>query len=131
MANVTMDKINKINAKLKNGFTVDVMLALRGDKQYSKEFKMPDGRLARASIFYLENYKTYNKEIYPVVNFNYIRKERGFEISSGLGWTMKLQNTPVERKTEKMLADFTNKLDDESCINFMAGLTSNYKNMMA
>lgn len=132
---VTMEKINKTNAKLANGFRVDVMQAMRGDKTFVKDFVMPDGRNATANVYYLQrmNWNTGKKEIFPVVNFNYytLSDNGAFKITHGLGWTMKLQNTPVARKTEKLLIDFTKELDDISCINWMSGFVRTRENPMA
>ena len=133
MATITREKIEKTNAKLANGFTVDVMSALRGEKMYSKDFKMPDGRDAQADVYYTSRYDHYERKeiIFPVVNFNYFVSDGAFRKSYGLGWTMKLQNTPVTRKTEKLLVDFTKELDDIACINFMNDLVNKYKNPLA
>lgn len=132
---VTMEKINKTNAKLSNGFRVDVMQAMRGDKYFVKDFVMPDGRNATASVYYLSpmNWDTGKRETFAVVNFNYytLSDNKAFKITHGLGWTMKLQNTPVTRKTEKLLVDFTKELDDESCINWMSGFVRTRENPMA
>lgn len=134
MATITREKIAKTNAKLTNGFTVNIMQALRGEKCFDKDFTTPDGRTAEASIYYLtsRNRDTGVSESYPVVNFNYYTElENGFRRSEGLGWTMKLQNSPVSRKTEKALVEHTKQLDDIACINWMAELQKRYNNPMA
>lgn len=134
MATITREKIAKTNAKLANGFTVNIMQALRGEKSFDKDFTMPNGRTAEASVYYTTrwNRDTGANESYPVVNFNYYTElENGFRRSEGLGWTMKLQNTPISRKTEKLLVEYTKQLDDMACINYMVELERNYANPLA
>lgn len=133
MATITREKIAKTNAKLANGFTVDIMSALRGERMYSKDFVMPDGRTAQADVYYTSRYnrETGKEDTFPVVNFNYYSADGAFRKSCGLGWTMKMRNEPVTRKTEKMLVELTKELDDIACINFMVGLTSKYENPLA
>ena len=133
MAKVTREQVEKLNAKLVNGFKINVMHLFNGEKEFSKEFKTSDGKDVAACVYYMEryDYRTDTKTIYPVVNFNYFTIHGNYRVSRGLGWTMKLDNVPVNRKNFNKLAEFSKLLDDETCRGYFAQLQSTKENIMA
>lgn len=121
MANLTREKVIKINEACKNDFELDLQYYMF-HKEYmlEKNISIDDENYIKASIGYHEYYdrsKGYPRytgkyQIYVNVSQWYHKKGDNFASSSGLGKYLYSEEL-YDRKTIKSLEDYTRKITDD------------------
>lgn len=120
MAGYTREQIIRWNAKLSNGFQLDLhYLMIWNEKRAVRNIKLPDGRTLQASISWVEirDGFRYSGLVQPEMHLSvWTPTSNGLMSSSGMGATVKLTEETFTRKVWNELARFTAAWSDEQII---------------
>lgn len=88
MANITRAEVDKINGKLKNGWTFDTwhFMTHQGDKTVQRKIKVDDTHYIIAKLWFSETYKNFKKDGLEItLNISYWENKGEALTSWGLG----------------------------------------------
>lgn len=127
MANITNEQIKKANAKLYNGFKLDVGYYLtHSEKAAVKAVEISDNIIARLHIMYMPEYKDMGgwrvqtgRQI-PTCHITKEIKEGDFYHSYGLGKWVKI-GEPQDKKIFSVLQKVTANIDVDMMVQLAAG----------
>ena len=108
----TQAQIERMNAKLKNGFAIDLMKFLQGDKIPVKRVRLNENEYLEAQLWFQRDYKNYVADGYNItLNISkYSRKGMNkLFSSSGLGQSTILKKD-LSRRNFNEMAKLTNDL---------------------
>lgn len=87
MATITKDQVNKLNSKLVNGwkFNLKSFLLHQGEKSIVKTIDIDERKFIRASLYFDESYRTFEKKIEINLNISLWTRAGDMATSEGLG----------------------------------------------
>ena len=103
MAQITKEQVNKLNSKLANNwkFNLKSFLMHQGEKSIVKMIDIDDQHFIRASLYFDESYRTFEKKIEINLNISLWTRTGDMATSEGLG----LFRTIPYNKPRKSYAD--------------------------
>ena len=103
MAQITKEQVNKLNSKLANNwrFNLKSYLMHQGEKSIVKMIDIDDRHFIRASLYFDESYRTFEKKIEINLNISLWTRAGDMATSDGLG----LFRTIPYNKPRKSYAD--------------------------
>lgn len=124
MARITVEQINKINAKCKNGFELDLNAALlRGEKRLEKDIRLDDsGIIYRCTLRFLEKCERFKViGVYPVLDIDKLVPGMTEYVYQVLYISSEKLGDMVTRRSMKILQDLTANYPDDKLISKIRG----------
>lgn len=117
MAKLTREQLTRWNAKLSNGFQLDLQrFAVWGEKDAVRNIKLDDGKILQAKINWREvrDGFRYTGLVQPQMHLSiWTPTGNGMLSSSGLGATIELTEKTFNKRSWNELAKFTVEWNDE------------------
>ena len=117
MAKITNEQLTKWNAKLSNGFTLDLQrFVVWGEKEAVRNIDLGDSRMLQASIGWREIHEGYRFTglVRPEMHLSvWTPTSSGMMSSSGLGATVQVTDKTFSRKNWNEIAKITGEWNDE------------------
>lgn len=124
MARITVEQINKINAKCKNGFELDINAAvLRGEKRLEKDIRLDDsGVIYRCTLKFREECERFKViGVYPVLDIDKLVPGRTEHVYQVLYISSEKLGDIATRRNMKILQDLTANYPDDKLISKIRG----------
>lgn len=136
---ITREQVNAINAKMSNGFQLDVCsLTLYGEKKAVKSIKLDDATTLVATLTFAASYdkkrntwgqkfNVPNGKSHVALNLSIWHCNPGADIttSRGLGWWMNVSED-MPRRNFSAIQKLTANYDDDTIMTLFAERTANY-----
>lgn len=136
---ITPEQVNTINAKMSNGFQLDVYsLTFYGEKKAVKSIKLDDATTLVATLTFAASYdkkrnaggqkfNVPNGKSHAALNLSIWHCNPGADIttSRGLGWWMNVSED-MPRRNVSVIQKLTANYDDDTIMTLFAERTANY-----
>ncbi|MDD3225867.1 MAG: hypothetical protein PHX70_14405 [Clostridium sp.] len=108
---MTIEELNKINEKCGNDFKLDLQYYMfHKEKQLEKLVNINDNQFLEYTLYFSENYRSYNKEIVIKLRISKYTKQGDYATSQGLGQTFIIEEG-LTRKNFNKLVELSHTLD--------------------
>ncbi len=136
---ITPEQVNTINAKMSNGFQLDVYaLTFYGEKKAVKSIKLDDATTLVATLTFAASYdkkrnaggqkfNVPNGKSHAALNLSIWHRNPGADIttSRGLGWWINVSED-MPRRNFSVIQKLTANYDDDTIMTLFAERTANY-----